>query len=181
MGVSKVDYNGENLIDLSNDSVTPATLAEGATAHNSNGDLITGTMTAGGGGSTPVGSDSVFIVNAVGTLLIDVENFIVAPNEIISTDKTVEKIIQATQQGKLVYMCLDTSDSWNQQLEDDTTLTLWIPLVSSNSNMDVVFGGLYDLSGVGLPLVVRIMGARDEFVEDNVVWHISVTPVAPLS
>ena len=44
MGVSKVDYNGDTLIDLSNDSVTPETLALGETAHNSNGDIITGTM-----------------------------------------------------------------------------------------------------------------------------------------
>lgn len=44
MGVSKVNYNGNTLIDLSNDSVTPETLALGETAHNSNGDIITGTM-----------------------------------------------------------------------------------------------------------------------------------------
>lgn len=130
-------------------------------------------------GSMPVESDSVFIVNAVGSLLIDLENFIVAPSEIITVDKTVEEIIQATLRGKLVYMCFDASDSWNQQLEDDTTLTFWLPLVSSNSNSDAVFGGLYDITGIELPTVVRIMGVRDEFAEDNT-WSISVTPVAPM-
>lgn len=48
MGVNKVVFNtadGENtLIDLTNDSVTPETLAEGVTAHSANGDIITGTM-----------------------------------------------------------------------------------------------------------------------------------------
>lgn len=52
MGVNKVDLaNGETLIDLQNDTVTPETLAEGVTAHNAEGDPIVGTMTAEGGGS----------------------------------------------------------------------------------------------------------------------------------
>jgi hypothetical protein len=49
MSTSKVVYNGETLIDISEDTVTPDTLAEGATAHNSNGEQITGTMKAGSG------------------------------------------------------------------------------------------------------------------------------------
>jgi hypothetical protein len=49
MSTSKVVYNGETLIDISEDTVTPETLAEGATAHNSNGEQITGTMKAGSG------------------------------------------------------------------------------------------------------------------------------------
>lgn len=50
MGVSKVVYNtdegAQTLIDLQNDTVTPETLAEGATAHDANGDPIVGTMLA---------------------------------------------------------------------------------------------------------------------------------------
>ena len=46
MSISRVDYNGETLIDISEDTVTAETLAEGATAHNSNGEQITGTMKA---------------------------------------------------------------------------------------------------------------------------------------
>lgn len=51
MAVNKVVYNGETLVDLTNDSVTPETLAEGVTAHDKSGAVITGTMSAGGGGS----------------------------------------------------------------------------------------------------------------------------------
>lgn len=47
MSTSKVVYNGETLIDISEDTVTPETLAEGATAHDSNGEPITGTMKPG--------------------------------------------------------------------------------------------------------------------------------------
>lgn len=43
MGVNKVDLaNGETLIDLQKDTVTPETLAKGVTAHNAHGDLIVG-------------------------------------------------------------------------------------------------------------------------------------------
>lgn len=49
MGVNKVDLsNGETIIDLTSDSVSPETLAEGETAHNSQGEIITGTMSRGG-------------------------------------------------------------------------------------------------------------------------------------
>lgn len=44
MGVNKVVYDGKALIDLTNDTVTPETLAEGITAHDASGERITGTM-----------------------------------------------------------------------------------------------------------------------------------------
>lgn len=44
--VSKVEYNGRVLIDLTSDTVTPETLAEGYTAHGADGELIVGTMKA---------------------------------------------------------------------------------------------------------------------------------------
>ena len=40
--VSRVEYNEETLIDLTNDTVTPMTLKSGITAHNAAGDLIVG-------------------------------------------------------------------------------------------------------------------------------------------
>lgn len=46
MGVSKVIYNGKNLIDLTGDTVSPETLAKGITAHDMAGNKITGTLTA---------------------------------------------------------------------------------------------------------------------------------------
>ena len=48
MAVNEVIYNGETLISLKEDTVTPETLAEGATAHSADGRMITGTMKSGG-------------------------------------------------------------------------------------------------------------------------------------
>lgn len=44
MAVNEVIYNGETLINLKNDTVTPEKLAEGATAHDKSGKSIVGTM-----------------------------------------------------------------------------------------------------------------------------------------
>ena len=49
MGISRVDYDGDTLVDLSNDSVTPETLALGETAHDANGNPIVGTMSVDDG------------------------------------------------------------------------------------------------------------------------------------
>lgn len=47
MGINRVEYGGNILIDLTSDSVTPETLVEGVTAHNRSGEKITGTAKAG--------------------------------------------------------------------------------------------------------------------------------------
>lgn len=46
MGVNKVEINGVVKLDLTADTVTAAKLAQGETAHDASGELITGTMTA---------------------------------------------------------------------------------------------------------------------------------------
>ena len=46
---NKIDFNGQTLIDLTSDTVTPETLANGVTAHNASGVVITGAMTPGTG------------------------------------------------------------------------------------------------------------------------------------
>lgn len=46
MAVNKVEINGEVKLDLTQDTVTAAQLAQGVTAHDASGELIAGTMTA---------------------------------------------------------------------------------------------------------------------------------------
>lgn len=49
MNINKIEYGGNVLVDLTEDTVAPETLADGFTALASNGSLITGQMTGGGG------------------------------------------------------------------------------------------------------------------------------------
>lgn len=46
MAVNKVEINGVVKLDLTSDTVTAAQLAQGVTAHDASGEIITGTMTA---------------------------------------------------------------------------------------------------------------------------------------
>ena len=48
MAVNKVVYNAKVLLDLTSDTVTPDTLANGVTAHDKSGNKITGTMANNG-------------------------------------------------------------------------------------------------------------------------------------
>lgn len=58
MAVNKVVYDGSTLIDLTEDTVTPETLAEGVTAHAASGETIIGTMQAGKAGVCFVAQDT---------------------------------------------------------------------------------------------------------------------------
>lgn len=72
MAINKVVYGGNTLIDLSGDTVTPGTLAEGVTAHNAAGEPITGTMTGGGGGGDlPDGYSRVDYIRFTGKQVVD--------------------------------------------------------------------------------------------------------------
>ena len=53
MAINKVVLGDQTLIDLTSDTVTPDTLAVGATAHDKTGASIVGTMSGGGGGTDP--------------------------------------------------------------------------------------------------------------------------------
>ena len=47
MAVNKVVYSAKVLLDLTGDTVTPETLADGVTAHDKSGTKITGTAKVG--------------------------------------------------------------------------------------------------------------------------------------
>ena len=67
MGVSKVDFAGNTLVDLTGDSVTPATLKKGETAHNAAGEQIVGTMEASG--TTPGAPGDITFYDYDGTIV----------------------------------------------------------------------------------------------------------------
>ena len=66
MAVNKVEINGEVKLDLTGDTVTADTLAEGYTAHNAAGEVITGTMAGGGSGGDADASFIAYIESDAG-------------------------------------------------------------------------------------------------------------------
>lgn len=74
MAFNKVVYNGNTLIDLTEDTVTPETLAKGITAHDKSGAAIVGTMESGGGGSggkIPSGYTEIDFIEFNGKQIVD--------------------------------------------------------------------------------------------------------------
>ena len=67
---NKIIYNGTTLIDLTGDTVTTATLAQGYTAHDATGALITGSMTGGVDGDNLEYGAAVVGSAIVGTAVI---------------------------------------------------------------------------------------------------------------
>ena len=92
MGVSKVNFAGNTLVDLTGDSVTPATLKKGETAHNAAGEQIVGTMEAGGGTSGSqtgvVGTSASY--NIICTYFLDAVSVIVPTRVVTATSASGE-------------------------------------------------------------------------------------------
>lgn len=65
MGVNKVNYGAKTVIDLSKDTVTASELLKGVTAHDKNGDQITGTYEAGSSGSGTDTSDATAVASNI--------------------------------------------------------------------------------------------------------------------
>jgi len=65
VGVNKVNYGAKTVIDLSKDTVTASKLLKGVTAHDKNGDQITGTYEAGTSGGGTDTSDATAVASNI--------------------------------------------------------------------------------------------------------------------
>lgn len=66
MGINKIVYGNNTLIDLTSDTVAADKLLQGYTAHDRTGALITGTATGGGGGSVTQDQDGFIVLPDTG-------------------------------------------------------------------------------------------------------------------
>lgn len=135
MGVSKVDYNGETLIDLTGDTVTPETLAEGATAHDMAGNPITGTMKQNSGGGEAV--TEVFFVD--GTFDMTTLTF--------ATSVPYDDIVSAVQNNKYIVARADTL------IGTTVTNIIFLPLSGHGIYSSVAsFDGMLQVNGSDIGL-----------------------------
>lgn len=114
MGNSKIVYYGETLIDLTGDTVEPAKLLKGVTAHDKSGTLITGTFkaadpyaiisvtypegsvcTCSNGSVALTAKDTsgkaIFVIPSAGTWTVTA----------VSGDKTASKAVSITAEGQV--------------------------------------------------------------------------------
>ena len=98
MPINKVLYNDTTLLDLTGDTVTPSTLAEGVIAHNASGEQIVGTLPK----VTPIergGTNATNVEDALVNLTLDdvIYNASVSGKKITFTRKNGETVVINTQ------------------------------------------------------------------------------------
>ena len=132
--ISKVEINGATLIDISNDTVTANILAEGYTAHDKTGNIITGTLMHQSGKTVTPGTSNIVAVESgkyttstvyvkgdsnltadnikSGTSIFGVTGSYVDSTPIeISTDAGMEAVLTSDNVGK-VYKFTGTSNTY---------------------------------------------------------------------
>lgn len=132
--ISKVEINGATLIDISNDTVVADILAEGYTAHDKTGNIITGTLMHQSGKTVTPGTSNIVAVESgkyttstvyvkgdsnltadnikSGTSIFGVTGSYVDSTPIeISTDAGMEAVLTSDNVGK-VYKFTGTSNTY---------------------------------------------------------------------
>lgn len=132
--ISKVEINGATLIDISNDTITADIFAEGYTAHDKTGNIITGTLMHQSGKTVTPGTSNIVAVESgkyttstvyvkgdsnltaenikSGTSIFGVTGSYVDSTPIeISTDAGMEAVLTSDNVGK-VYKFTGTSNTY---------------------------------------------------------------------
>ena len=171
MAINKVEYNGEVLMDLTEDTVTEETLASGVTAHNAAGESITGRM-AGGVQSDWAQTDE--------TQLDYIKN---KPGDSVATENTIELLNVNNLQ-------LEINDDYNfygTMLENIETRpnvgdSVEISLTLPNSENAIVFNDIISEEDENCPLVVKFntsTRASDAMSKDDNDGIIKINPEYP--
>lgn len=121
MAINKIEAFGETLIDLTGDTVTPETLAQGVTAHNAAGKSITGIMSTDSGNNNFRVTATANLTSDTGGILTDISH-------------SFAEIEAAKERGECVYLDIDISQmSQNQRVN--------LCLVSYMDSALLIFGG----------------------------------------
>jgi hypothetical protein len=129
MAVNKVEAFGETLIDLTGDTVTPETLAQGATAHNAAGESITGVMPASGGTS------NILQVTTTASLSSEMGGVL------YNTSHSFSEIKNAYNNGYFIFIIIDIS-----QISANTFISIPLTIIDFANNF-ASFSTVVDLGG----------------------------------
>lgn len=167
MAINKVVYNNETLIDISSDTVGPATLAYGVTAHDASGNSITGTADMSGSATIPtkvsdLENDLNFIQNGTtdnvtlnGIVAIPVGNFLKTVRITRSASITVDGNDAAS--ADFSYSQSDIGTGWTA-----------ISISGYSTGDNRVFVSNYGVNGLGITLRLRNVVSSQRTVTPSV-------------
>ena len=151
MAANKVAINGKTILDLTQDTVTPATLAKGSTAHDKSGAQITGTMEASAGGDYNIAATT----NADGTQNLAITDATGGGGSGGGSGETGTTSLTVYPTGGLEMTLLcswQTESGWMYTTKFDTSATFTLP--------NILIGG-YAILSVD-PVTGASFTARDE-------------------
>lgn len=140
---NQVIVNGETILDLRSDTVTPETLQKGSTAHDKSGTKITGTLEVSSSGGT-------YYVELDGSF----------PNYTLSETTPLADIVAAYNDGKALF-CRCSMGVYT------ATLPLFVPMPAMNT---WIFSGSGGVAGMNFPaqyftIAVTAQGVSAENVQ----------------
>lgn len=143
MAANKVEINGETVLDLTADSVTPETMTEGTTAHNAAGEQIQGLL-------------SVVPVMTVNVTSGSDSNY--------TADKTFAEILAAIEGGQVVRTVLDGTIYFNDvSLSGGTPVpVITFSSVDNSSNLVSLYvsnNDVWTFNYLGVPRMIVASGS----------------------
>lgn len=179
MAVNKVEYNTPNgvetLIDLTEDTVTTATLLKGYTAHTANGERVVGTLTAPVRGVdywTPTDQEAIVqqVITALGTPVfgtVDADKNIVLSTTGVLADGTYTLWVEG-KDGQLAKICAyehsNAPEPTYTNLFDPSTATLNTRMSGSSSSSKSQDGYVMT-AAIVLPISFNVTASsKDHFI-----------------
>ncbi len=134
---NKIVFNGQTLIDLSNDTVDSSDdIVEGLVGHLNNGTSVTGTASGGGGGGGGSASDAVRFIDYDGTILhtysaADFAALTAMPTNPTHTGLTSQGWNWTLADAKVQVTAMGSCDIGQMYITDDGKTRVYISLVDS--------------------------------------------------
>ena len=139
MAISRVDFGGQTLIDLTEDTVTASTLAVGATAHGANGELVRGALAPSASGVESFNGRTGSVMPVGGDYTDDQISLSSTMHIGGETQTTVKQALMKIGENKFIKEATESEwESMTQEEKDDLNVVWLLPWKNPSGGGSVV-------------------------------------------